>query len=64
MPLCDPKKPLPAFLRRGKYPDTIEFDLPDGTTGWATFESKPVGMGATIVTAIIERYNSHKEQAQ
>lgn len=59
MPLNDQKKPLPTIVRHGVYPDTIEFSLPDGTTGFAVVMSKPVGTACDVAAALIERYNQH-----
>jgi len=44
MPLADTPKQPPATL-------------PDGTTGHATFESKPVGAAAIVAAEVIRRYN-------
>ena len=60
MPLNDPKKPLPAIVRHGGYPDLIEFRLPDGTTGFAVVMSNPVGVATDVAQALIERYNQHE----
>ena len=59
MPLSDPKKPLPTIVRHGAYKDSIEFALPDGTSGFAVVISKPVGVACDVAQALIERYNLH-----
>ena len=61
MPLCDPPKQPPVTLERGYYPDTVRFTMPDGTTGHATFESKPVGAASIVAAEVIHRYNKERE---
>jgi hypothetical protein len=63
MPICDPKKQPPAMLERGFYRDTVRFTMPDGTTGHATFESKPVGAAAIVAAEVIHRYNANRPGA-
>lgn len=51
---------LPTIVRHGDVSDTIEFNLPNGSRGFAVVVTKPLALAPEITAAIIRRYNHHQ----